>query len=97
VKKFLLALLSIIILVAFLFGCTATVYVPNPPPPFKEEIKAPRPGPKSVWVEGHWKWSGGQYVWIPGHWEQKNKDAWPPGYSKKPPRGWVWKKGHWRR
>ena len=96
-KKFLLALLSIIILVAFLFGCTATVYVPASPPPAKEEIKPPRPGPKAVWVSGHWKWSHSQYVWVPGHWAKNPKGHWVKGHWKKTPRGWVWKKGRWRR
>jgi len=97
VKKFLLALLGITILAAFLFNCAATVYVPQPPPPLKEEIKSPRPGPKAVWVEGHWKWSHGQHVWVPGHWVKNPKGVWVKGHWKKTPRGWVWKKGYWRR
>jgi len=97
VKKILLALLSITILVAFLFSCASTVYVPESPPPAKEEIKTPRPGPKAVWVSGHWKWSGGQYVWVPGHWAKNPRGVWVKGHWKKTPRGWKWKKGHWRR
>ena len=97
VKRFLLVLLSIAILTAFLFSCTATLYVPEPPPTPKEEIKPPRPGPKAAWVDGHWKWSHGQYVWVPGHWVKSPKGVWVKGHWKKTPRGYKWVKGHWRR
>jgi hypothetical protein len=96
-KRFFWALLSITILMAFLFSCAATFYIPEPPPPLKEEIKPPHPGPKAVWVEGHWKWSHGQYVWVPGHWVKNPKGVWVKGHWKKTPRGWKWVKGHWRR
>ncbi len=95
-RNFLLALLSISILVAFIFSCASTIYVPEAPPPAKEEIKSPRPGPKAVWVAGYWKWSGGQYVWIPGHWVKKPNGRWVTGHWEKRPRGWVYVKGHWR-
>ncbi len=95
-KGILFVFLALIILTTFLFNCATTVYVPEPPPAPKEEIKPPRPGPKAVWIEGYWKWSGDHYIWVPGHWVKKAKGHWVPGHWVKRPRGWVWVKGHWR-
>src|SRR5436305_15039148 len=39
-----------------------------PPPPLRHEVILVRPGPRHVWVAGHWDWSPRRraYVWIPG-------------------------------
>ena len=95
-RNYLLAFLCVTILLTFLFSCAATVYVPDPPPAPKDEIKPPAPGPKAVWVEGNWKWSGGHYVWVPGHWVKNPKGNWVEGHWDKRPHGWVWVKGQWR-
>ena len=95
-RNYLLAFLCVTILLTFLFSCAATVYVPDPPPAPKDEIKPPAPGPKAVWVEGWWKWSGGHHVWVPGHWVKNSKGNWVAGHWDKRPHGWVWVKGHWR-
>ncbi len=95
-KRFLLGLLCITVLLSFLLSCTPVIYVPKGPPPRKVEVKSPRPGPKAVWVDGHWKWTGSQYVWVPGHWVKKPKGQWVAGHWKKTPHGWKWNKGHWK-
>lgn len=90
------AFVGIAILVAFLLSCAGSVYVTDPPPTPKEEIKSPAPGPKAVWIEGHWKWSHGHHVWVPGYWVNKPYGTWVPGHWDKRPRGWMWVEGHWR-
>lgn len=92
----LLALVGFTILLAFLFSCAGTVYVTDPPPAPKDEIQPPAPGPKAVWVEGCWKWSGGHHVWVPGYWVKHPHGTWVGGHWDKKPRGWVYVKGHWR-
>jgi hypothetical protein len=87
---------AVVVLFTFLVGCAVT-YVPESPPPAKAEVKPPAPGPKAVWVDGHWKWSHGRYVWVPGHLVKKPHGKWAPGHWEKRPRGWVWVKGHWSR
>ncbi len=73
------------------------VYVHEPPPPVKIEVKPPKPAPHAVWIPGHWKWNGRRYVWVPGHWELRPRGkTWVPGHWKKTPRGWVWIPGHWK-
>lgn len=96
-RKVIVFVFAVIVLPAFLLGCATTVYVPEAPPPPKAEMKPPAPGPKAVWVEGHWKWSHGRYLWVPGHWVKKPRGKWVSGHWEKRPRGWVWVKGHWRR
>ncbi|HEX9750539.1 MAG TPA: hypothetical protein VGB22_04530 [candidate division Zixibacteria bacterium] len=92
IRRFLIALS----LVAF-FGCAGTAYVVVDPPAAKEEVQPARPGPRAVWIPGHWKWHKGQYVWEGGHWAKKAKGAWVAGHWDKRPRGWVWVPGHWRK
>jgi hypothetical protein len=38
-----------------------------PPTPLAEDVPG-RPGPRHVWLTGHWRYRGGHYLWIPGHW-----------------------------
>lgn len=75
-----------------------TVFVQAPPPPPRREVRFAAPGPRYVWIDGHWAWRGNAYAWVPGSW-------WPlrPGYKKYKPghwhhdrRGWYWVPGRWR-
>lgn len=85
------------ILMGALGGCASTVYVPSPPPAPRAEVRAPRPGPRYVWQDGHWKWTGRQYVWVKGHWVKGRKQGvWVKGHWVKRPRGWVYVPGHWK-
>ncbi len=90
-------LLSVIILIAFVYSCAGVVYIPEPPPPLKTEIKTAKPGPNAVWIDGHWKWNGHKYVWKPGYWEKNPRGTWVPGHYTKRSRGHVWVPGHWKR
>jgi hypothetical protein len=96
VREYTVGLLVLIILSAFLLSCAGTVYVPEQPPAPRDEVKPARPGPKAVWIDGHWKHSGGQWVWAPGHWVKNPKGQWVAGHWQKTPRGWKWEKGHWK-
>ncbi len=72
------------------------VYVRKAPPSPRLETKPPRPGPRAVWIPGHWKWNGREYVWVSGHWEVHPKGSrWIPGHWKKTRHGWKWVPGHW--
>ncbi len=46
---------------------------PPPPPPVQVEVRPATPGPRYIWVAGHWRWKGRArgYVWIPGHWKKQ--------------------------
>ncbi len=78
-------------------GAVDVVYVKNAPPKPKSEVRSKRPGPKAVWVAGHWQWRGGKYVWMSGHWDRNPRgNAWIPGHWEKKPRGWAWIPGHWK-
>jgi len=34
-------------------------------------VNISKPGPKHIWVEGHWKINKfGKKVWVPGHWKR---------------------------
>ncbi len=80
-----------------LAGCAGTVYVPGPPPAPRAEVQPARPGPKVVWVKGHWKWTGRKYRWVDGRWADKRDGGhWVSGHWTKRPRGWVWVPGHWK-
>ncbi len=45
-------------------------YVAPAPPPALAETPAPAPGSDDVWINGYWKWDGGQYVWQDGYWTE---------------------------
>ncbi len=84
-------------LAALSAGCTTVTYVPSDPPPARNEVRPSKPGPKYVWVDGHWKWNGHRYVWVKGHWVKGQQGkTWVSGHWKTTPRGHVWVSGHWR-
>jgi hypothetical protein len=88
---------TLLVALMFTFGCSGTAYVSTAPPPLKVEAKPAPPGPKAVWIDGHWQWNGNRYVWAGGHWERNPKGTWVAGHWKKTPRGHVWVAGHWKR
>lgn len=88
---------GLLLVLACSAGCAGGAYVSTAPPPPKVETKSARPGPKAVWIDGHWKWTGKKYVWVGGHWERNPKGTWVAGHWNKTPRGHVWVKGHWKR
>lgn len=88
------------VLLIFIWVFIASCVVSHPtvaPPPPKNEVKTPKPGPNYVWISGHWKWTGGNYVWVSGHWTRaKPGKVWVPGHWEKRGNHWVWISGHWR-
>ncbi len=79
-----------------ILGCGPAIVMSKPPDP-RIEVKSTKPHADAVWIDGHWKWSGGKYVWISGRWEQsKPGKTWIPGHWQQKNRGWVWIEGHWR-
>ena len=80
------------------YGCGPAVILKEPPGP-KVETKPPKPFPKAVWIDGHWKWSpaANDFVWVSGHWvKQKPGKKWVAGHWERTPKGWKWVKGRWR-
>jgi hypothetical protein len=89
--------IPVLLAAGLLAGCARTVYVPQAPPPRREETRPPWPGPGFVWKEGHWKWNGHAYAWVDGRWfEAGRHGGWEPGRWVKRQRGWVWLPGHWK-
>jgi len=89
-----------IVLIGFVLIIISSCVIAKPtyaPPPLRKDIRPHKPGPNSVWILGHWKWSGGKYFWIPGYWTKPRPGKiWVPGHWKKVGPHWVWKPGHWR-
>lgn len=101
-KKF---LLSLIIVCGALFlysesSLSQVVVKVKPANPKVVVVKPLKPGPKHIWVDGHWRWDKKrkEYIWIKGHWSKPKKGhAWIPGHWKKVPGGFKWIPGHWKR
>jgi len=56
----------------------------------------------SVWIEGQWENSGGQYAWRPGYWQTSTTTVcatpppmWVEGRWAQGANGWVWVEGHY--
>jgi hypothetical protein len=98
-------LLSLIIFCGILFfyyenACSQVVVKVKPAKPKVVVVKPAKPGPRHIWVKGHWRWNKKreEYVWVKGHWVKPKKGrAWVPGHWKKVPGGFRWVPGHWRR
>jgi len=71
------------------------VVVVKPPPPPRAAVRPPaRPGPKYVWVKGHYVHGPGGYRWVAGAWKVPPRPGrvWVPGHH----RNGRWIPGHWR-
>lgn len=101
-------ILSVALCAASLIGCAPTgvdppkpiamaVVAPYPPPPRRAEIPPRPPSADSLWLVGHWNWSGTKYAWTPGSYIERPTPTanWVPGYWEQESRGWVWTGGHW--
>jgi hypothetical protein len=47
----------------------STTVVTEAPPPVQSDVALARPGPKDVWLAGHWTWRDSRYQWMTAHWE----------------------------
>ena len=78
-------------------------YVQNPPPtPTSEpqDTYTPQPSPNSVWVRGHYEYTGDgrDYQWVPGHWEvpPTGSRTYVAGHWQQESQGYVWVPGGWQ-
>jgi len=76
------------------------IRVNTPPPPLRREVVVVRPGPRHVWVAGHWDWAPRRraYVWVPGVWvlPSHRHAAWVgPRWERRGHRSYFIR-GHWR-
>jgi hypothetical protein len=71
---------------------------PPPAPPRVVAVRGVQPGPKHIWVAGHWVYRGNRYVWVRGRWVKRPKShvVWVNGYWKRTRSGGVWVVGHWQ-
>ena len=76
---------------------TGQVFVPEAPPPPREDVKGSPPSTASVWTPGYYTYSNGHWVWLPGRWETPppTGKTWVAGHWDKTERGWYWTPGHW--
>jgi hypothetical protein len=70
----------------------------GPPPPPPREVIVARPGPRHVWVPGHYSWDGRRYVWASGYWTvpPRGGAAWTPGRWERRNGMHIWVEGRWR-
>ncbi len=95
-KKFLAAGILAFGLVA---GANAAeVFVRVGPPRPHREVMVVRPGPRHVWIPGHYQWTHGRYMWVRGYWVMPPRPhaVWVPGYWAPRHHGYVWVAGYWR-
>lgn len=70
----------------------------GPPPPPPREVITVRPGPRHIWIPGHYGWDGRKYVWARGYWTPPppGRASWIPGRWDYRNGGHVWIEGRWR-
>src|SRR5207237_6686774 len=64
---------------------TREVLVTQAPPAVRVETATVSPGPRYVWTQGYWRWSGTDYVCVPGSWIVRPRTT------------GVWVAGRWAR
>jgi hypothetical protein len=77
-----------------------TVVVDSPPPAptsQPQELVPAQPSPGSIWIAGHYSYTGSGYVWEPGRWEMPPAGAqrWMPPAWVRQGNGYVYVRGHW--
>jgi hypothetical protein len=75
-----------------------SVYIKAAPPALRVEVRGSAPSRESVWVGGHWQWSGAEYVWVGGRWAtpDSGRHQWVEGQWRHDSGGYFWVEGHWR-
>ena len=79
-------------------AANAEVSIRFGPPPPPREVMIAQPGPRHVWVQGHYRWNGNRYVWERGYWSvpPRGRSAWVPGRWERRNGGNFWIQGYWR-
>lgn len=92
----LFAAASLVLFMAFLGGCAATVAAP--PPPRLVEVRPTVPFYGTVWIDGYYAYRQDRYVWVEGRYVRPPhpRAAWVPGHWQQHRRGWKWHKGYWK-
>jgi hypothetical protein len=72
-------------------------YVGMAPPPSRVELIPAAPGPRYVWIAGHWGWHVREYMWVPGSWVtiEVGYREYRPGRWQHDRHGWYWVDGRW--
>lgn len=81
-----------------LTGCSPSrnTVVEQPVAPVYQRPVAP--GPTYVWIDGDWRWHGGNYVYRNGYWAKpRAKKTYVAGAWVKTNKGYYWRKGTWKR
>jgi hypothetical protein len=92
--------LTLVAASTLLGGCIAedrVTYVRAVPEQDAAEIVEVSPGAGSIYVSGHWEWTGASYKWVHAHYIRRPEPglAWVEGHWKDSPKGWYWESGHW--
>jgi hypothetical protein len=68
-----MSLFLVVALSLVLVACSGSITVNSDTKPApRREAKPNRPGPKYVWVPGHWKKVKPRtWRWVPGHWKRR--------------------------
>jgi len=92
-----LVLFSLVAGMFFFTSCGPSRYtvVEQPVAPVYE--RPVTPDPTYVWVDGDWRWRGGNYVYSNGYWAKpKGKKVYVTGRWVKANKGYYWNKGYWK-
>jgi hypothetical protein len=82
-------------------GDTAYTVQAIPPTPTSQpyETMPPQPAANTVWVRGHYEYTGAGYQWIPGRWETPpaGMQTWvEPTWQPAANGGYIYTRGHWQ-
>lgn len=82
-------------------GDTAYTVQTVPPAPTSQpyETMPPQPASNSVWVRGHYEYTGTGYQWVAGRWEipPTGMHTWvEPTWQPAQGGGYVYTRGHWQ-
>jgi hypothetical protein len=82
-------------------GDTAYTVQNVPPAPTSQpyETMPPQPAANTVWIRGHYEYTGNAYQWVPGRWETPPagmhtwiEPTWQPAANG----GYIYTRGHWQ-
>jgi hypothetical protein len=94
-KKFFL-MIALAISIFTIVSCEGTYTVTTQPSrPYYERPVSPGAG--YVWIDGDWRYRGGQYVWTEGRWDRpRHNRTWVSGSWESRNNGWYWRRGRWQ-
>ncbi len=77
----------------------AVVQAPPPSPTSQpQEAVPPQPSPGTIWIPGHYEYTGAGYAWQPGQWVTPPSQgaSWVPPSWQRQANGYVYVRGHWQ-